>query len=306
VADGTLVELTGSAERCLRADLPEALARLLAALTAKAALDVDVVHLMDALPALARAQRYGDVRGTDTSALAAVSHTFVVRICAALPAAVAGLDEDNARRMRRRLDAVHGALGLIEPQPDEKEPDEKGPDEKGPDEKGPNDEETAESSAPSLRRQWLTTLTGLVDRRDVHGALLGRVVRVLADAEVLDDAPARVHRALSYGAPAADKAAWVDGFFSDGALLLIHDTDLLALLDRWVDELDEQEFVDVLPLVRRTFSTFSVPERRTIAERVDGLRQAARRRQVDDELDLALARPALATVAMILGGGNRE
>ncbi len=105
-------------------------------------------------------------------------------------------------------------------------------------------------------------LTGLAERRDVHGVLLGRVVRVLTDAEVLADAPDRVHRALSYGSPAADKAAWVDGFFSDGALLLIHDTELLGLLDRWVDELDEQEFVDVLPLVRRTFATFSVPERR--------------------------------------------
>ncbi len=278
IAEGSLVELTQAAERCLRADLPAALAELLATLAAKAALDVDVVHLMDALPPLARAQRYGDVRGTDTSALAAVSRTLLVRICAALPAAVTGLDEDNARLMRRRVDAVHGSIGLIEPQ-------------------APPD------GATSLRRRWLDMLAGWVERRDVHGALLGRVVRVLTDAEVLDDAPARVHRALSYGAPAADKAAWVDGFFSDGALLLIHDAELLELLDRWVDELDEQEFTDVLPLVRRTFAGFSAPERRTIADRVDGLRRAARRRTVEEDLDLALAGPALATVALILGSG---
>ncbi len=281
VAGGSLVELTEAAERCLRADLPTALARLLVALTAKAALDVDVVHLMDALPPLARAQRYGDVRGTDTSALSAVSRTLVVRICAALPAAVASLDSDNARLMRRRVDAVQGSLGLLEPE----EPD-------------------PGSGTPSLRRQWLTTLGGLVDRRDVHGMLLGRVIRLLSDGEMLDDAPARVHRALSWGAPAADKAAWVDGFFSDGALLLIHDLELLELLDRWVTELDEAEFVDVLPLVRRTFSTFSVPERRLVGERVDGLWGAARRRQSDDELDLALAGPALAIVGAILGGGR--
>jgi hypothetical protein len=279
VAGGSLVELTEASERCLRADLPDALARLLAALTSKAALDVDVVHLMDALPPLARAQRYGDVRGTDTSALAAVSRTIVVRICAALPAAVSGLDDDNARLMRRRVDAVQGAVGLIEA-----------------------DAPGRESDRSSLRGDWLATLRGLVDRRDVHGVLLGRIVRLLTDAEVLDDAPVRVHRALSYGAPAADKAAWVDGFFSDGALLLIHDTELLALLDGWVEELGEQEFVDVLPLVRRTFSTFSGPERRTIGDRVDGLRRAARRRQVDDDLDLVLAGPALATVRTILGG----
>ena len=229
------------------------------------------------------------------SALATVSRTLVVRICAALPAAVAGLDEDNARLMRRRVDGVQGSLGLIEPV----EPG------------GPGDPDgdaavnaVAPSGPRSLRQEWLTTLRALVERRDVHGVLLGRVVRVLADAEVLDDAPARVHRALSYGAPAADKAAWVDGFFSDGALLLIHDTELLELLDRWVSELGEQEFVDVLPLVRRTFATFSWPERRTIGDRVDGLRRAARRRREEDDLDLVLAGPALATVGTILGGGG--
>ena len=66
--------------------------------------DADVVHLMDALPPLARAQRYGDVRGTDTSALRQVAEVLVVRICAGLPRAVAGLDEDSAGVMRRRID----------------------------------------------------------------------------------------------------------------------------------------------------------------------------------------------------------
>ena len=54
------------------------------------------------------------------------------------------------------------------------------------------------------------------------------------------------------GADAAAKAAWVDGFFADGALLLIHDHDLRGLLEAWVGELTEREFVDLLPLVRRT------------------------------------------------------
>ena len=66
-----------------------------------------------------------------------------------------------------------------------------------------------------------------------------------------------MHRALSHGVPAADKAAWVDGFFADGALLLIHDAELRGLVDGWVAELGRREFIDVLPLVRRTFGTFT-------------------------------------------------
>ena len=108
----------------------------------------------------------------------------------------------------------------------------------------------------------------MIDRTDVHGLLLGRIVRLLLDAERLTDVPVRLERALSAGVPAADKAAWVDGFFADGALLLIHDAELRRLLDEWVCQLDEAQFVDMLPLLRRTFGTFAAAERQAIAERI--------------------------------------
>jgi hypothetical protein len=92
--------------------------------------------------------------------------------------------------MRRRIDAVNTAIGLL---------------------------------TESVRDRWLNTLATMIDRTDVHGLLLGRIVRLLLDAERLSNVSLRLQRALSAGVPAADKAAWVDGFFSDGALLLIHD-----------------------------------------------------------------------------------
>jgi Family of unknown function (DUF5682) len=267
IAEGSLVELTETVERCLLADLPRALDGLLATLADKAALDADVVHLMDALPALARAQRYGDVRQTDTRALRKVSEVLVVRICAGLRQAVASLDATNAATMRRRIDAVNTAIGLL---------------------------------SESIRNRWLDTLATMIDRTDVHGLLLGRIVRLLLDAERLSDVPVRLQRALSAGVPAADKAAWVDGFFSDGALLLIHDAELRGLLDDWVCQLDDTQFVDMLPLLRRTFGTFGTAERQAIAERI-ALRARSPDRQRSEEFDVELAAAALATVDLILG-----
>lgn len=272
-AAGTLVELTRAVESCLLAELPETLDLLLRTLADQAALDTDVVHLMDALPALARAQRYGDVRQTDTSALRRVSAVLVVRICSGLPQAVAGLDSDSATAMRRRLDAVNTAIGLLG-EPGHGEQD--------------------------LRLLWLATLRAVIDRSDVHGLLMGRVVRLLADAERLSDVSVRVERALSHGVTAAAKAAWVDGFFSDGALLLIHDPALRQLLDGWVNELGDEEFVDLLPLVRRTFATFTPTERRSIGAQI-AARDGAVRAGADAEFDVELAAPALATVDLILG-----
>ena len=267
IAEGSLVELTETVERCLLADLPGALDRLLAILADKAALDADVVHLMDALPALARAQRYGDVRQTDTRALRKVSEVLVVRICAGLQRAVSSLDATNAATMRRRIDAVSTAIGLL---------------------------------SESVRNRWLDTLATMIDRTDVHGLLLGRIVRLLLDAERLSDVSLRLQRALSAGVPAADKAAWVDGFFSDGALLLIHDAELRGLLDDWVCQLDDPQFVDTLPLLRRTFGTFAATERQAIAERV-ARGAESRDRPRSEEFDVELVAAALATVDLILG-----
>lgn len=282
--DGSLVELTRTVEHCLLADLPDALHRLLQVLAERAALDADVVHLMDALPPLARAQRYGDVRRTDTTALRRVSEVLVVRICAGLPQAVAGLDDDNAATMRQRVDQVGSAVGLL-------------------------DGSTGASEGVDLRERWLATLTGLVDRPDVHGLLVGRMVRLLFDAERLPDVRLRVQRALSHGVEARAKAAWVEGFFSDGALLLIHDAGLRGLLDGWVSGLDEREFADLLPLVRRTFATFSPAERRSVAGRLagpTGIPPAPEPVVVEgrgpDGAGPDLAAAALATVDLILGG----
>nr|WP_204920167.1 DUF5682 family protein [Microlunatus panaciterrae] len=271
--DGELGELTVAVERCLLADLPEALTGLLQALEAKAAVDADVLHLMEALPALVRAQRYGDVRDTDVGALADVCRALLLRICAGLPQAAVGLDDEAAATLRRRLDGVHAAVQLAA---------------------AADDPVAAEG-----RTRWLETLARLIERPDLNGVLVGRMVRILADAALLDDAPVRLHRALSHGVGAAAKAAWVDGFFSDGALLLIHDSALLELLDGWLQGLGPEEFVDVLPLVRRTFGSFGSAERRAIAGRIAA--GAGRPEQPVDELDPALGEGVLATVARILG-----
>lgn len=151
-----------------------------------------------------------------------------------------------------------------------------------------------------MRQDWYQTLARLSERPDVNGQLVGRFVRLLFDAQLLDDVAVRLHRALSYGASAAAKAAWVDGFFADGAVLLIHDTELRRLLDDWILGLSDDEFVGVLPLVRRTFGTFSPSDRRSVAGRLASGRASTADVQQPDETEPELAGPAMATVALIL------
>lgn len=85
VAARGLAEVTGLAERCLLAGLSDALPTVMRVLADRAALDTDVGHLAQALPALVRSLRYGDVRGTDTRALAEVAAGLAERVFVGLP-----------------------------------------------------------------------------------------------------------------------------------------------------------------------------------------------------------------------------
>ena len=65
-----------------------------------------------------------------------------------------------------------------------------------------------------------------------------------------------------------------------GVLLPPHDRHLLAVLDGRVASLDPDEFLAVLPLLRRTFGEFAAPEHAAIGRAVSGaLNRAARTRR---------------------------
>ncbi|AEM87959.1 DUF5682 family protein [Streptomyces violaceusniger] len=108
-----LAEVTELAERCLLGALSGALPVVMRSLADRAALDADVGHLAQALPALVRSVRYGDVRGTDTAALGEVAVGLAERILVGLPPACVGLDADGAAEMRGHMEAVHRAIGLL-------------------------------------------------------------------------------------------------------------------------------------------------------------------------------------------------
>ncbi|MFD0741381.1 DUF5682 family protein [Phytohabitans flavus] len=265
----TLAEVTPLVEVCLLAELPEATPAVLRALDTRAALDTDVAHLMGAVPPLARTLRYGDVRGTDVSALRTVTDGLLVRICVGLPGAVASLSDEAAASLRTHIDAVHGALALID--------------------------------QPEMREQWLDTLGALAASDQIHGLITGRLTRLLYDADRLDAAETRrrMGLVLTAGTPPAHAAHWVEGFLAGGGLLLVHDTALLSLVDEWLSAVAADSFTDVLPLLRRTFGTFAPPERRSIGERVRG--GVAASEPVKARLDPDRAALVLPTMSTLLG-----
>ncbi|MBX7219344.1 MAG: hypothetical protein K1Y36_05325 [Blastocatellia bacterium] len=233
-----LAELTELLDRLLLADLPTAVAFVLGRIQDEAALTGDTVHLMEALPPLAKVLRYGNVRQTDLRAVGQMVDTILTRICISLPLACASLDNAAAGEMAARLTKVHQAVGLLN-----------------------LEEKTVE---------WNAVLLQLAEQSTGHGLISGRAIRFLLDGKALEptDVSRRMGLALAPANPPASCAAWVEGFLQGSGLLLLHDLTLWEVLDRWVCGLSEEQFISVLPLVVRTFSKFPAPERRNMGELV--------------------------------------
>lgn len=234
---GTLAELSKCVDDALLADLPAAVHAATQALQDRAATSGDVPQLLAALPALANVFRYGNVRQTDATLVAQVLDGLVLRAALGLLLAVQQLDDDAAGALREHLLAAHAALRLRD--------------------------------APEPQAAWRLALRLLADSTAAHALLQGLALRLLLDdgERSAADAATAMSLHLSAGSDPAAAAAWLDGFLNRNAVVLLHDAAVWQLLDDWLAGLNDEHFVRVLPLVRRTFSAFGPGERRDLATR---------------------------------------
>jgi Family of unknown function (DUF5682) len=269
----TLPQLTEALDRLLLAELPQAIDPLIDRLQAIAAVTADVAHLMEALPPLARILRYGNVRQTDTQSVAHIVDELVTRSCIGLPDACTALNDEASGGMYARMLHLNSAIALLQ--------------------------------NPAQLRQWYATLDRIAQGDRVHGVLVGGCCRWLLDAEQWDEGEAqrRMGLALSPASESTQAAAWIEGFLMGSGLLLVHDTRLLAVVDRWVRSLTDDAFIQILPLLRRTFATFEPAERRQIGEKLRGgsVWRETRSELGCDGCDLERADRVLPMIAGLLG-----
>jgi len=273
----TLPELTGLVETLLLAELPEAVERVMHRLENQAAVTSDVRHLMEALPPLVAVLRYGSVRQTDASMVGHVVTGLVARICIGLQSACASLNDEAASEMLTHINATHTALATL--------------------------------ADDSLSEPWRTALTRLADDPNLHGLLAGRSTRLLLDDGLMtsEEAALRLSRNLSRANAPAQSAAWVEGFLAGSGLVLLHQPQLWSLLDDWLGALTADHFTEVLPLLRRTFSTFAAPERRQMGELAKQGNQGPRFvAPADESIDEARANRVLPTLALLLGPAAKD
>lgn len=264
-----VVEIANALDLALLASLPAAVDPVVRLLAERAASDPDIGELMSAIAPLAEANRYGDVRATDRAAVRDVFDGLVVRILAGLVPACSSLDDDAATLMVTRLGQMQQALALVD--------------------------------HPARRRAFPDVLAQLAEGRH-HGMVQGRATRILHDGGFWPTGAVerRLGRALSGGTPPSIGAAFVEGFLAGSGSVLVHDADLLAVVDGWLSTLSGQAFDETVPLLRRTFGGFEAAERRQIGRLVAGA-ERERIAGFGPDLDAGRVLLTLATARLMLG-----
>ena len=138
-----------------------------------------------------------------------------------------------------------------------------------------------------------------------HPLIRGLCARMLFDRSA--GPPAETARLMRYSLSATDEAQtgalWLEGFLYGNGLLLIHIPELWAILDEWIAEMPEAHFDEILPLLRRAFSSFTPPER----EKMLRMARTEPQKTAKDESDMAppfdqkRAKKVLPTVRLLLG-----
>ncbi|MEK6478512.1 DUF5682 family protein [Catalinimonas sp. 4WD22] len=269
----TLSELSALLEEAIPAELPEVILQLMDSINEAAAVSGDVLELMKATTPLAQVSRYGNVRQSDLSLLSQIVESMVSRICISLPNACSSLDDEAAEEMYSQLTAVHESIQLLQ--------------------------------LEEIQKDWQQTLIQLAEGSQTNALIAGKACRLLHDAQYYseDEVARKFSMALSVAQEPRFTAAWLEGFLKGSGTILLLDEGLWNILNNWVSTLEDEVFIELLPLLRRNFSTFSTIERRKLGEKAKHHGSAGSSAKVEQviAIDEQRGKQAMQAVAQLLG-----
>ncbi|MGN6494800.1 MAG: DUF5682 family protein [Agriterribacter sp.] len=258
-------------QQSIPAELPAAIDNLIQQVNNLAAASADVIQLMEVIPGLISVSRYGNVRKTDAALVAGIVNSMITRVCVSLPAACAGIDEEAAQNLLELFFKMNDAVNLLQQE--------------------------------DITMLWQETLLIIARNKNVSPAVAGYTTRLLSDSKVLagEELLQTFYFAMSAANAPGVAAAWLEGFLKGSGTLLLLDEELWNVVNNWVGQLQEEEFIQVLPLLRRTFARYSHSERRKLGEKAGSGKTASSNTITVTPLDAERARRGIPVMMQLFG-----
>ena len=233
-----LNEITHLVKRALPANLHAGIDEVMKRMDELASGTSDTVMLMDAFTPLVQVSRYGNVRKTDQETVNIILRSIFYRLTVGLPASCTGIDEEQSAKMADKISVVNKSVLFLD------------------------DDE--------LKQVWFETLFKVTHIKQVVPMVHGSCCKILYDIKFVDNESTAIEfsKALSHGNEPSYSAAWLEGFLKDAATILILDDDIWNITNNWIASIDAETFVQVVPLLRRTFAVYNAVEKSKIAQKV--------------------------------------
>ena len=160
----------------------------------------------------------------------------------------------------------------------------------------------------AVDEQWQYALQQLATDDQAAPLLRGFAVRLRYDRGIAspEETALALSQALSPAVNTHDAGAWFEGFMNEAGDVLIADQKLFDLVDAWICEQSGDDFVEMLPLLRRSFATFDPSASRRLLDRVTNPADAGAAILVDDPRAAAAFAAAVPLLKTILGVESRE
>ena len=263
-------------ERVIPADLPVLAEEMTSRLDTLSASTTDVLEMMKTIPGMVNVVRYGSVRNLDYGKVNDMLHAMMARVLAGGVLACTNIDEDAAAEIMERFMAVDYAV--------------------------------ATANQPGLTEMWIELVQKIREARGVHPLLSGYATRLLRDKNLLgyEETAQTLSYYTSHGNGASDTAFWFEGFLKSSGTILLLDDQLWDLVNAWLASLGDESFMELLPILRRTFSEYSVPERRKLGEKAKGTSTVKRVNTGSEAFNREDAVKVIPLIERLLGIGTIE
>ena len=232
------VQIAKMLDLVIKADLKEVVQPLLKKLQQTGVGQRDTESQMQVLNELIPLRRYGDVRNVDQKVLDWLIDDLITRICLGIKPFVFLMNEEQSEQFFSAIQVTHHLIGFLE--------------------------------HSAHQAKWMNALQSVLDQKESAPKIRGGILRILHDKGTISQERTEKYFVLELSpiVELENIALWLEGFLFGSAGLLLYQPTLLALLDNWITGLEESRFMEVLPILRRTFSKYSGNEKRRLLRRV--------------------------------------
>ncbi len=210
--------------------------KILATLNSISSKTYEVKHLMGAVINLVSVARYGNVREFKVDNVLKVISIFSDKIIINLPSSICAIDYKASCEFQNLIAKTHNAFLLYED----------------------ND----------ILSNWFGCLKKIASLENSSSLINGFCINLLYESKQLSIREMNDYLAfnLNHKLDLQETSFWIEGCFKNQGKVILYSSELLEILNSWITNLNYETFIAILPLIRRTFSTWDAPIKRKILE----------------------------------------